>query len=103
MPESVKNTSAPENPNYAQLVKGGAIILDVRSKGEYAVAHLTGSINIAVDELESNLHQLQEKNKTIITCCASGLRSSIAKRILESHGFTKVHDGGGWYTLQNSI
>ena len=37
--------------DYAQLVKEGAIILDVRSKGEYAGGHIKGSINISVDQV----------------------------------------------------
>lgn len=30
--------------DYAELVKQGAIILDVRSKGEYAGGHIKGSL-----------------------------------------------------------
>ena len=37
--------------NYAELVKNGATILDVRSRGEYACGHIKGSINISVDTL----------------------------------------------------
>lgn len=89
--------------DYAQLVKEGAIILDVRSKGEYAGGHIKGSINIPVDQLSSKIGQLPDKNKVVITCCASGMRSSTAKGILESNGFTKVHNGGGWSSLKNKI
>ena len=86
----------------AQLIKDGAIILDVRSKGEYACGHIKGSINIPVDTLSNNLNKLK-KDKTIITCCASGMRSASAKSILKSNGFTEVHNGGGWSSLQNKI
>jgi phage shock protein E len=41
-------SSAPA-VDYKELVKGGAIILDVRSKGEYAGGHIKGSMNIPVD------------------------------------------------------
>lgn len=89
--------------NYAELVKQGAIILDVRSKGEYAGGHIKGSMNISVDALSSNLNKLKDKNKTIITCCASGMRSASAKSILKSNGYTQVHNGGGWSSLQTKI
>jgi phage shock protein E len=89
--------------NYAELVKNGATILDVRSKSEYAGGHIKGSINISVDTLRSNLGKLKDKNKTIITCCASGMRSSSAKSILASNGYTQVYNGGGWYSLQNKL
>jgi rhodanese-related sulfurtransferase len=89
--------------NYAEEVKKGAIILDVRSKGEYASGHIKGSINISVDTLSSNLSKLKDKTKTIITCCASGMRSASAKSILKSNGYTNVHNGGGWSSLQNKL
>jgi rhodanese-related sulfurtransferase len=89
--------------NYAQLVKDGAIIVDVRSKGEYSSGHINGSINISVDTLQSNLGKLKDKNRTIITCCASGMRSASAKSILKSNGYTSVYNGGGWSSLKNKI
>lgn len=89
--------------DFAQLVKEGAIILDVRSKGEYAGGHIRGSINISVDTLANNLDKLKDKNKPVITCCASGMRSASAKNILKSKGYTQVYNGGGWYGLQQKI
>jgi len=88
--------------DYVQLVKEGAIILDVRSKGEYQGGHIKGSINISVDTLSNNLSKLK-KDKPIITCCASGMRSASAKNILKSNGYTEVYNGGGWSSLQNKI
>lgn len=89
--------------DYAVLVKQGAIILDVRSKAEYAGGHIKESINISVDTLSNNLNKLKDKNKTIITCCASGMRSASAKSILKSNGYTQVHNGGSWNGLQIKI
>ena len=89
--------------DYAQLVKNGAVILDVRSTGEYNTGHIKGSINIPVDVLKNNLDKLKDKNKTVITCCASGIRSASARHILQSNGFTAVYNGGGWGSLQNKI
>ena len=89
--------------DYAQLVKDGAIILDVRSKGEFAGGHIKGSINISVDQLSSNLDKLKDKNKTIITCCASGMRSASAKGILKSKGYQHVYNGGGSSSLQSKL
>jgi len=103
MLDSIKSLFGLEKTDYAQLVKDGAIILDVRSKGEYAGGHIKGSINISVDQLASNLHKLKDKTKPIITCCASGMRSASAKSILQSNGFAAVHNGGGWRSLQKQI
>jgi rhodanese-related sulfurtransferase len=89
--------------DLAELVKEGAIILDVRSKNEFASGHIKNAMNISVDSLTSNLAKLKDKNQPIITCCASGMRSSAAKSILKSNGYTNVHNGGAWSSLQQKI
>lgn len=89
--------------NYAEMLKQGAIILDVRTKGEYAGGHIKGSINIPVDQLANNLAKFKDKDKAIITCCASGMRSASAKSILKANGYTQVHNGGSWLSLQNNL
>ena len=88
--------------DYKELYKNGALIIDVRTRGEYKGGHVKGSLNIPLDSLNNNLSKLK-KDKTIITCCASGMRSSSAKSILKSNGFQQVHNGGGWMSLQNKI
>jgi phage shock protein E len=89
--------------NYAELIKQGAVILDVRSKDEFASGHIIGSINISVDQLANNLTKLKDKNKPIITCCASGMRSAMAKNVLKSNGYSQVYNGGGWSSLQGKL
>jgi len=89
--------------NYSELVQQGGIILDVRSKGEYASGHIKGSINIPVDQLSASISKLKNKNKAIITCCASGMRSSAAKGILTSNGYSQVFNGGSWMSLQQKL
>lgn len=88
--------------DYKELVRQGAIIVDVRTKGEYQSGSIKGSVNIPVQSLHNNLGRLR-KDKTIITCCASGMRSGSAKRILKSNGFKEVHNGGGWMSLEYKI
>ena len=88
--------------DYAALVKRGALIVDVRSKAEYQGGHINGSINIPVDVLRNNISKL-DKSKPIITCCASGMRSSSAKQMLISNGFNEVYNGGGWMSLKGKL
>jgi phage shock protein E len=85
--------------NLQEVISGGAVIVDVRTKGEYQSGHLKNSINIPVNNLEQNLKKLK-KDKAIITCCASGARSASAKRILKSNGYEQVYNGGSWYSLR---
>ena len=89
--------------DFSELVKGGAIILDVRTKGEYGSGHIRGSVNIPVEQLQKNLNKLKDKKRTIITCCASGMRSYSAKRILTLNGYANVYNGGSWMSLNNKL
>ncbi len=88
--------------NLKELVQNGAVIIDVRTKGEFESGHINGAINIPLDTLQNNLKKLS-KEKPIITCCASGIRSASAKGILKSNGFVAVYNGGGWSGLKNRI
>ncbi len=78
-----------------QLLTEGAIILDVRSKGEFAQGHNPESINIPLDELNSESNRL-DKSKVILVCCASGTRSAMAVGILKKNGFSNVMNAGTW-------
>jgi phage shock protein E len=83
-----------------ELVSNGATIIDVRTKEEFQNGHVKNSVNIPLDKLAGSLNKL-DKNKAIITCCASGMRSASAKGFLETNGFTQVYNGGSWTALRN--
>ena len=104
MIQAIKNLlGVGAKTDYKELIKQGAIILDVRSKGEFASAHIKNSINIPVDQLNNNLSKLKDKNKCIVCCCASGMRSGTAKKLLETQGYQAVFNGGSWNGLQNKL
>ena len=88
--------------NFSELMKQGAQIIDVRSPAEFKSGHIKGSVNLPLQSLQSNLSKIN-KNKPVITCCASGMRSASAKSILKSAGFNEVHNGGGWMSLNNKL
>lgn len=94
-------SKAPE-VNYAVLYKAGAIILDVRTPSEYTQGHIKGSMNIPLQSLEKGISKLN-KEKVIITCCASGMRSESARKMLLSLGWNQVYNGGGWQSLNQKI
>ena len=87
--------------DFTALITNGAIILDVRSKGEFAGGHIKNAVNIPLNELPDQLKKLKTE-RTVITCCASGARSASAKNILKSKGFT-VYNGGSWVSLKKYV
>jgi phage shock protein E len=67
------------------------ILLDVRTKGEYARGKIAGAINLPVDEVESRIEQiLPDKNATIYVYCLSASRSPFAVGIMEKLGYQHV-------------
>ncbi|MFN8239353.1 MAG: rhodanese-like domain-containing protein [Bacteroidales bacterium] len=89
-----------EKADLGELIRNGAIIVDVRTKDEFQRGHVRNSINIPLDKLAGNLKKLRN-DKPIITCCESGARSAAAKNILKSNGFDSVYNGGPWRSLAN--
>lgn len=88
--------------NFKDLVQKGAQIIDVRTKDEFRSGHIKGSKNIPLQSLGGQLSKIK-KGQTVITCCASGMRSATAKRVLKSNGFDEVYNGGGWMSLEGKI
>ena len=88
-----------EKVDLGQLISDGALILDVRTPGEFAQGHIKGARNIPLDKLPASIAKLS-KAKPIITCCASGMRSGAAKNLLRKSGFETVENGGSWTSLR---
>ena len=79
----------------AVLKEEGAVLLDVRTVQEYSRGHISGFINIPLDELREHIHEI-EKGKPVYLICQSGLRSYIASRILEGYGYETYNFSGGF-------
>lgn len=88
--------------DFRELVKSGALVLDVRSPAEYQSGHIPNSINIPVEQLEGRTAELAKRNVEIITCCRSGMRSGQAVGILKRAGL-RAYNGGPWSSLLNKI
>ena len=73
-----------------------ALIVDVRTREEFALGSIPGSVNIPVDELRSRLPELP-LDKDIVVTCAVGLRGYVAYRILVQNGYERVRNLSGGY------
>ena len=91
--------SSKPKADLGAIIKSRAIIIDVRSKGEFQQSHLKGSVNVPLKNLQEYLPKLK-KDKPTIVCCASGARSASARSIMRSNGFTQVFNGGSWMSLR---
>lgn len=80
----------------------GAVIIDVRTKTEFSQGAIAGSKNIPLQEIHTKITYIKQLNKPVITCCASGMRSSSAASILNNHGIESIN-GGGWLNLSKKL
>lgn len=70
-------------------LQSGEIVLDVRTREEYAEGHVPGSLNIPHDEVEKHLDELR-KYKRIYMHCRSGKRAGMAYEALNRAGLKNV-------------
>ena len=84
----------PDKRILKEKLNEGAILLDVRTKEEFAADHVKGSINIPMSQITNELKKLS-KEKSIIAVCASGARSAQVVKYLNSKGF-QSYNGGRW-------
>lgn len=86
------------NVDCETMIANGAKVIDVRSPGEYAGGHVPGSINVPLDQLPGRIHELKKLKTPLLLCCASGMRSGQAQRILAAEGL-EVHNAGSWRSI----
>ena len=79
-----------------QLVQANrALLVDVRSAGEFAAANAPGTVNIPLGDLGNRLSDIP-KTAPVVVGCASGTRSGMAKLMLKKNGYTEVYNIGAW-------
>jgi rhodanese-related sulfurtransferase len=91
-----------KSESIQEFMEKGAIIIDVRSSGEFSGGHIKGSKNIPLNEIGAKINEIKKLNKPVIACCASGMRSSQATSILKQNGIDAIN-GGGWQSLQSKL
>ena len=94
------NRSGLSKEEIKALMDQGAMILDVRTPGEFSRGHAPGSRNVPLYRLPSQMKAL-DRSKPILVCCASGARSAAAKAMLDEAGFTQVRNAGSWQRVMS--
>ncbi len=73
----------------------GAILLDVRTPGEFKDGHIPGSKNVPLQRIDSVTSVAKNKDVPMFVYCYSGSRSRQATRLLQRMGYTNVTNIGG--------
>ncbi|TFB67548.1 FAD-dependent oxidoreductase [Cryobacterium sp. Hz9] len=74
----------------------GAVLVDVRSAGEFAAGSIPGALNVSLDDLRARQDELPRV--PLIVHCQVGQRGHTAARILTQHGFDVRNLDGGYRT-----
>lgn len=87
-----------EPEEFESKIHHGATLIDVRTVEEYASGHISGSLNMDVNNpgFKDNVLML-DRSKEYALYCASGVRSGKAAEIMRQSGFASV------YTLTGGI
>jgi rhodanese-related sulfurtransferase len=81
----------------AAHLKNGALVIDVRTAGEFASGHLPNTINIPLGEIESTLpRQVKDKSQVLLLHCQAGGRSSQARKKLIALGYLNAFNLGSY-------
>lgn len=73
-----------------------ALVLDVRTSGEYEEKHIPGAVNLPNENIgKEEPAELPDKEQTILIYCRSGNRSAQAAEKLSAMGYNRIYDFGG--------
>lgn len=79
-------------------LRKGALLIDVRNPNEHAVGEVEGSHAVPLATLESRIDSITpDRQREILTLCASGQRSMRAAETLVQLGFTHVASVAGGF------
>ncbi len=91
-----------QTTSIKDYLEKGAVIIDVRSQGEFEGGHVKGAKNIPLQHISSQIASIKKLNIPVIVCCASGMRSTQANSILKQNGIDCIN-GGGWQSVNKNV
>jgi phage shock protein E len=95
---------AAEKADLPALVQGGALVIDVRTAGEFSGGAVQGAIHIPYDEIAGKIGAVEpDQNRVIIVYCQAGSRARAARKSLEQLGYTNVVNGGRFSKVRKLI
>jgi rhodanese-related sulfurtransferase len=73
-----------------------AHIVDVRETDEFIAGHVPNAQHLPLSKLAERIGELDKfKDKPLIVCCATGMRSGKACKEFTKQGFSRLHSLGG--------
>jgi rhodanese-related sulfurtransferase len=87
-----------------QYLRHGALVIDVRTAGEFVAGHLPVAVNLPLSEIETNWNRrIKNKDQVLLLHCQSGSRSSTAKKKLLALGCANTYNMGGYTRAERIV
>jgi phage shock protein E len=100
----VKASTGLKEEQAHELLARGAIVIDVRSEGEFAAKSIEGVINIPLPDLAAKISEIvPEKSQIVLLHCRSGNRSGHGTRLLKQLGYEETYNLGSFGHAQKVI
>jgi rhodanese-related sulfurtransferase len=97
-----QNDNVVSRDEAASLSRQNAVLLDVRPRSEFEAGHLSGAINIPIEELPNRFEELPRDQRIVAYCrgiyC---LLADEAADLLIANGLDVVRLEGGWPEWQS--
>lgn len=87
-------SAGPNAIEARRALAAGAVLLDVRTRGEFHEGHLPHAVNIPLQELPVRIDEVRRRGRAVVVYCRSGNRSSEAAQMLASTDLSRVIDLG---------
>ena len=88
------NTPEIDVEQLADIVRTGAVVVDVREPSEYVAGHVPGAVLIPMSQLPSRVGEI-DGDGPVYVVCASGNRSASMTDFLRHQGFDAYSVAGG--------
>ena len=85
-----------------EYLNDGAVVIDVRTVGEFSDGHVKGSKNIVLNLIPTKVEEIKKLNKKVIAVCRSGARSGQATSFLKQQGIDVIN-GGPWQNVDKFV
>jgi len=100
----IKRSGQISAKEASEYLKRGAMVIDVRSPNEFNSGHLLQAHNMPLDRVEMLLPSaVTDKNKILLLHCASGMRSSQAKKKLTELGYKNAFNLGSYQRAEKIV
>ncbi len=90
----LSHLTSPASDSTSPAWAADALLLDVRSPGEYASGYVQGAVNLPLDRFVQEYENVApDKTRQIVVYCHSGARSGQAVQFLLQQNYANVVNG----------